>query len=91
MKLGSPRRVALALGSAQLVLCALTVSIAVVNVLWILTVGSVVATLGVVLILVLEAPPWFERRGATPVALPAQRLAVAGGASAEASGSVTHN
>ena len=97
-KLGSPRRVALALGSAQLALCALTVSVASVNVLWILTVGSAVATAGVVLILVLEAPPWFDRTrvphlavAGTQRAVPAPQLAVAGEVASEAAGApVSH-
>jgi UDP-GlcNAc:undecaprenyl-phosphate GlcNAc-1-phosphate transferase len=61
-RLGSPRRVALGLGAAQLVLCAVTVAVAAVNVLWILMLGSVAATLGVLLIWTLESAPWLERR-----------------------------
>lgn len=76
-RFGSPRRVAAVLGSVQLVLCAVTVSVAAVNVLWILMVGSVTVTLGAVLILVLEAPPWFERRHAVRLGVAASQLAVA--------------
>jgi hypothetical protein len=66
-RLGSPRRVVLALGTAQLALCAVTVSVAAVNVLWILMVGSVAATFGVFAIAALERSPWFARASAVAV------------------------
>jgi UDP-GlcNAc:undecaprenyl-phosphate GlcNAc-1-phosphate transferase len=59
-RLGSPRRVALGLGVAQLVLCSVTVTVAAVEVLWILMVGSVAATVGVLLIWTLESRPWVD-------------------------------
>jgi UDP-GlcNAc:undecaprenyl-phosphate GlcNAc-1-phosphate transferase len=60
-RLGSPRRVAMALGVVQCVVCAVAVAVAAVNVLWILMVGSVVATVGVLIILTLDGEPWFDR------------------------------
>jgi UDP-GlcNAc:undecaprenyl-phosphate GlcNAc-1-phosphate transferase len=62
-RLGSPRRVALGLAVAQLSLSAVTVTVASVSVLWILTVGSVVATLGVLTIWTLESAPWSASDG----------------------------
>ena len=62
-RLGSPRRVALSLGTAQLVLCAAAVTTASIEVLWILMVGSVAATLGVVLIWTLESAQWAQQHG----------------------------
>jgi hypothetical protein len=62
-----------------------------VDVLWILTVGSVVATAGVVLILVLEAPPWFDRKRVPQLAVAGTQLAVAGEVASEAAGApVSH-
>jgi UDP-GlcNAc:undecaprenyl-phosphate GlcNAc-1-phosphate transferase len=77
-RLGSSRRVAMALGLAQCIICAITVTVAAVNVLWILMVGSVAATLGLMVILVLETPPWFERRATSVLPIGSAHLAVAG-------------
>jgi hypothetical protein len=59
-RLGSPRRVVAVLGTVQLAVCAVTVTVAAVEVLWILMVGSVAATVGVLLIWTLESAAWLE-------------------------------
>ena len=63
-RLESPRRVAATLAGAQLAVAGIAVLVAAIDVLWILMFGSVVATLGVVAIVVLEGPLFFERRAA---------------------------
>jgi hypothetical protein len=68
----------MALGLAQCIVCAITVAIAAINVLWILMAGSVAATLGLMVILVLETPPWFERRGTSVLPIGSPQLAIAG-------------
>jgi UDP-GlcNAc:undecaprenyl-phosphate GlcNAc-1-phosphate transferase len=77
-RLGSPRRVAVAFATTQVLLCAATVTVAAVNVLWILMVGSVVATLGLLAISVLETPPWFERRSTASFGAAGSKFAMAG-------------
>jgi UDP-GlcNAc:undecaprenyl-phosphate GlcNAc-1-phosphate transferase len=84
-RVGSPRRVALILAAVQLVLCAVTVPVAALDVLWILMVGSVVATLGLLAIGVLETSPWFERRTVPGLPPAGSQLALAGDLGADAS------
>ena len=59
-RFGSPRRVAALLGAVQLGLCAATVAVATIQVLWIVTVGSVAVTLGVLIAWTLESARWTE-------------------------------
>jgi hypothetical protein len=66
------------------VLCAITVTVAAVNVLWILMVGSVVATLGVLAIAILEAPPWFDRAANVTFGMPRSQLSAVSEVAAEA-------
>ena len=76
VRVGSQRRVALTLGVTQLLLCGITVSVAAVNVLWILMVGSVAATGGVVAILLLEGIAFGRQK--VRLGVVASQVAVAG-------------
>jgi UDP-GlcNAc:undecaprenyl-phosphate GlcNAc-1-phosphate transferase len=58
--LGAPRRVALTLGSSQLVLCGLTVGVAKAGAGWELLAGAACALLGAALIWQFEASPLFK-------------------------------
>src|SRR3954468_17077739 len=58
-RLGPPRHVALALAATQLVLCAVTISVAQAGVGWVVLAGSMGVALGAGLISELERSPWF--------------------------------
>jgi UDP-GlcNAc:undecaprenyl-phosphate GlcNAc-1-phosphate transferase len=73
--LGSVQRVAFILGLAQLALCGVTVAVATTNVRWIIIVGWVFASLGVLIIWALDSRPWFERSEEDPALLRARAVA----------------
>src|SRR3954453_10314828 len=71
-RLGPPRHVALALAGVQLVLCAVTISVAQAGVGWVVLAGSVGVALGAGLISELDRSPWFGK--ASPLRPGAQPL-----------------
>lgn len=68
-RLGSPQRVALALGGAQLTLCAVAVAGAQAGPAWILAAGALAAGAAACAVTVLESPSWFGA-SATASSLP---------------------
>ncbi len=67
-KLGTPRRVALALAVTQLAVCGLTIAVARAGIGWVLLAGVAMAIVGAALIWQLETVPAFRREGPPAVA-----------------------
>jgi UDP-GlcNAc:undecaprenyl-phosphate GlcNAc-1-phosphate transferase len=79
-RLGPPRNVALALATAQLLICVVTIAVAEAGMGWVLLAGAAGVILGAVLLWHFETAPWVERAlPEPPLAAPVVTAPVAAG------------